>query len=70
MCGVVSGLREGGGYLSSNNGRIAYTVNNGNDSDIYTIKPEGGGKFKVTDTATDDYSPSWGAVSRGSPLLL
>jgi hypothetical protein len=44
-----------------NNGRIAYTVNNGNDSDIYTIKPDGGGKFKVTDTATDDYSPSWGS---------
>jgi hypothetical protein len=52
------------------NGRIAYTVNNGNDSDIYTIKPDGGGEFKVTDTATDDYSPSWGAVSRGSSLLL
>jgi hypothetical protein len=43
--------------------KIAYSgqeVANG-DYKIYTIKPGGGGKFKVTDNATDNYGPSWGS---------
>jgi hypothetical protein len=40
-------------------GKIAYSGYDGPDSEIYTIKPGGGGKFNVTDNGTEDYSPSW-----------
>jgi TolB protein len=46
-------------------GKIAYSgvdTGTGNDDEIYTIKPGGGGKFNVTDNVRDDieasYSPS------------
>ena len=42
-------------------GKIAYEGNDGTDSEIYTIKPGGGGKVKVTDNATNDLEPSWGS---------
>ncbi|HSK82075.1 MAG TPA: hypothetical protein VK902_01540 [Rubrobacter sp.] len=42
-------------------GKIAYEGYDGNDYEIYTIKPGGGGKFKVTNNATDNYGPSWGS---------
>ena len=43
-------------------GKIAYSGYDGNDREIYTIKPGGGGKFKVTDNGgPDDYTPSWGS---------
>ena len=60
MCGgVVSGLREGGGYLPGKNGRIAYSSYDGNDYEIYTVNSRGGDKFQVTNNARDDYSPSY-----------
>src|SRR5215217_6387535 len=40
-------------------GKIAYQGYDGNDSEIYTIKPGGGGKVKLTDNATDDSEPSY-----------
>jgi len=42
-------------------GKIVYSVYDGNDSEIYTIKPGGGGRFNVTDNGTGDYTPSWGS---------
>ena len=40
--------------------RIAYEGYDGNnDSEIYTIKPGGGGRFNVTDNSTDDYYPDY-----------
>jgi hypothetical protein len=46
MCGgIICGLREGGGYLSWQNGRIAYVSYDGNGSGIYTSNPNGSGKI-------------------------
>ena len=44
-------------------GKIAYSGEDGpnGDYEVYTIKPDGGGKFKVTDNSTGDYTPSWGS---------
>jgi Tol biopolymer transport system component len=51
---------------SPNGKKIVFTAYDTNDLEIYTIDADGGGKFNVTDNTTEDYSPSWGAVSRGS----
>jgi hypothetical protein len=40
-------------------GKIAYEGNDGNDEEIYTIKPGGGGKVNVTDNDTSDNAPSY-----------
>jgi Tol biopolymer transport system component len=56
--GGVSALREGRGYLSCKNGRIAYVADGGNNSGIYTINPDGGGKSKVTEGFDPSYSPN------------
>jgi hypothetical protein len=42
-------------------GKIAYSGFEGNDTEIYTINPNGTGKFQVTKNATRDYAPSWGS---------
>jgi hypothetical protein len=42
-------------------GKIAYSGYDGQDYEIYTINPGGGGKFNVTDNGTGDYNPSWGS---------
>jgi Tol biopolymer transport system component len=41
--------------------RIAYTNEGGTgtDAEIYTIKPNGGGRLNVTDNGTNDYYPSY-----------
>jgi hypothetical protein len=48
--------------LPGKNGRITYSANDGPDSEIYTIRAGGGGRFNVTYKARDDsdpcYSPS------------
>ena len=41
--------------------KIAYSGYDGNDLEIYTINPGGGGRFNVTDNSTDDTEPSWGS---------
>jgi len=41
------------------NGKIAYSGSDGEDSEIYTIDPGGGEKFKVTNNTTRDYDPSY-----------
>jgi hypothetical protein len=38
------------------NGRIAYVADGGNNSGIYTINPDGGGKSKVTEGSSPSYS--------------
>jgi Tol biopolymer transport system component len=40
-------------------GKIAYTVWDGHDSEIYTIWPGGGGKVQLTDNEQDDSGPSY-----------
>src|SRR5215210_101438 len=40
-------------------GKIAYQGYDGTDSEIYTIKPGGGGKVKLTDNATGNSDPSY-----------
>jgi len=40
-------------------GKIAYEGNDGNDAEIYTIKPNGGGRVQLTDNNTGDYTPSY-----------
>jgi Tol biopolymer transport system component len=39
--------------------KIAYEGDDGNDSEIYSIRPGGGGRVKVTDNAANDYGPSY-----------
>ena len=41
------------------NGKIAYVRNNGNDEEIYTINPGGGGKIQLTRDNTGNYVPSY-----------
>jgi WD40-like Beta Propeller Repeat len=41
------------------NGKIAYAGYDGNDSEIYTIKTDGGGRLNFTDNSADDYYPSY-----------
>ena len=40
-------------------GKIAYSGSAGNDKDIYTINPNGRGKFPVTKNDTGDSDPSY-----------
>jgi hypothetical protein len=42
-------------------GKIAYAGFEGNDTEIYTINPNGTGRFQVTKNATRDYAPPWGS---------
>jgi TolB protein len=41
------------------NGKIAYSVWNGRESDIYTIDPGGGRRVNITNNVTDDNLPSY-----------
>jgi Tol biopolymer transport system component len=45
---------------SPNGQRIAYSSFDGNDEEIFTIRPDGGGRLQVTDNTHDDLEPSWG----------
>jgi Tol biopolymer transport system component len=56
---LVVEARPAGATFPSNPGKIAYAGDDGKDSEIYTIKSDGGGKVKVTDNATIDYEPSY-----------
>ena len=47
--------------FSGKSGKIAYTGNDGQDYEIYTINVGGGGKFNVTDNGTGESDPSWGS---------
>ena len=40
-------------------GKKAYSGSVGNDKDIYTINPNGRGKFQVTKNRADDYEPAY-----------
>src|SRR5918994_5502 len=40
-------------------GKIAFSQDDGNDFEIYTIKADGGGKKQLTDNSTDDRSPAY-----------
>jgi hypothetical protein len=41
-------------------GKIAYVYDEGQDYEIYTINPGGGGRQPVTDNANLDRDPYWG----------
>jgi hypothetical protein len=40
-------------------GKIVFSQDDGNDFEIYTINPNGGGKKQLTDNSSDDRSPSY-----------
>jgi hypothetical protein len=40
-------------------GKIAFSQDDGNDFEIYTIKADGGGKKQLTDNSSDDRYPSY-----------
>jgi Tol biopolymer transport system component len=40
-------------------GKIAFSQDDGNDFEIYTINPNGGGKKQLTDNSLDDRSPAY-----------
>src|SRR5918994_2328284 len=40
-------------------GKIAFSQDDGNDFEIYTIKADGGGKKQLTDNSTGDYEPAY-----------
>ena len=42
-----------------NPGKIAYSAYDGNDSEIYTIDPGGGSRFKLTGNAGDARDPTY-----------
>jgi hypothetical protein len=58
---VVVEADPAGATFPGKPGKIAYQGNDGNDAEIYTIKSGGGGKVKLTDNDTGDYTPSWGS---------
>ena len=51
-------------------GKIAFSQDDGNDFEIYTIKADGGGKKQLTDNSTNDrypaYSPSGKKIAYAS----
>src|SRR5215212_52659 len=56
---LVVEARPAGATFPGKPGKIAYQGYDGQDWEIYSIKPGGGGKFNVTDNNTDDYDPSY-----------
>jgi hypothetical protein len=46
-------------------GKIAYSGYDGNDDEVYTIKPDGGGKLPVTDDGADSYDPVYSPTANG-----
>ena len=54
---AVSGTA--GATFPGQNGKIAYASYDGDDYEIYTINPGGGGKSRVTNNDTDDVDPSY-----------
>ena len=40
-------------------GKIAFSGEDGQDYEIYTIQPNGGGRQPVTNNSSDDYDPSY-----------
>ena len=41
--------------------KIAFQGYDGNDNEIYTINPGGGGRTPVTDNSANDQDPYWGS---------
>jgi hypothetical protein len=58
---VVVEVRPAEATFPGKSGKIAYQGYDGQDYEIYTIKPGGGGRFNVTDNGADDLDPSWGS---------
>jgi hypothetical protein len=46
---------------ASSGKKIAFQGHDGNDNEIYTINPGGGGRTPVTDNGTRDFEPYWGS---------
>ena len=56
---ATSSPSDSSSRLPGRNGRLAFTVYDGNDDEIYTQKPNGGGRHQVTDNTTDDFDAVW-----------
>jgi Tol biopolymer transport system component len=54
---AVSG--EAGASFPGKNGRIAYVAFGGNNSGIYTIKPDRSGKTRITNNAREEDDPAY-----------
>ena len=57
---ATSSPSDSSSRLPGRNGRLAFTVYDGNDYEIYTIRTDGGGRRQLTDNTTDDYDVDWG----------
>jgi Tol biopolymer transport system component len=56
---VVVEARPAGATFPGQNGKIAYAGFDGADLEIYTINPDGTGKFQVTTNNTSDFRPDY-----------
>ena len=54
---ATSSPSDSSSRLPGRNGRLAFTVYDGNDDEIYTQKPNGGGRHQVTDNTTEEFDP-------------
>jgi hypothetical protein len=57
---MVVEARPAGAAFPGQNGKIAYSGDDGHDAEIYTIDARGGGRFKVTHNGTLETEPMWG----------
>ena len=56
---VVVESRPAEATFPGKSGKIAYSGNDGNDYEIYTIAPGGGSRLQITDNARGNYEPSY-----------
>jgi Tol biopolymer transport system component len=56
---VVVEAHPAGATFPGKPGKIAYDAFDGQDQEIYTINPTGGGRVQLTDNSTDDRYPSY-----------
>ena len=61
VCAValLAGSQKAEATFRGQNGKIAYASYDGQDYEIYTINPNGGGKKQLTDNSWGDYEPSY-----------
>ena len=56
---VVVESRPAEAAFPGKSGKIAYSGNDGNDYEIYTITPGGGSRLQITDNARGNYEPCY-----------
>ena len=56
---VVVEVHPAGATFPGKPGKIAYEGFDGQDYEIYSINPDGGGRVQLTDNSTGDYEPCY-----------